>query len=63
MLMYNYRQRTGLLVPLGSLNSGQLRMDTEVFTTSVYNSSVSSHSPLHDNRMFLAILNFLFHNI
>ena len=34
-------------------------MDTEVFNTSVDISSISNHSALHDNRMFLAILNFL----
>ena len=34
-------------------------MDTEVFNTSVDISNINNHSALHDNRMFLAILNFL----
>ena len=34
-------------------------MDTEVFNTSVDISNISNHSALHDNRKFLAILNFL----
>jgi len=50
---------TGLFLPPELLNIGQFRIDTEVFTTSAYRSSNRSHSPFHDNRMFVPILNFL----
>jgi len=50
---------TKFLFPLESLRLGQFSMDTEVFKTSVDSSIASNHIPLHDNRKFLAILNFL----
>ena len=34
-------------------------MEIDVFTTSVYNNRVSSHSPLHDSRLLAATLHFL----
>ena len=50
---------TKCLSPLESLRLGQFSMDIEVFNTSVDISNISNHSALHDNRRFLAILNFL----
>ena len=38
---------------------GHLNTESEVFTTSVYNNRINSHSPFQDNRLLIAILHFL----
>jgi len=53
------KYHTGLFLPLELLNIRQFRIDIEVFTTSAYRSSNRSHSPFHDNHIFVPILNFL----
>ena len=50
---------TRLCCPLEFLNMGHLNIVSEVFTTSVYNNRINSHSPFQDSRLLVATLHFL----